>query len=68
MKTYLDSTGRPTVVMVKEGVTDRHGGEVIVRFHLSFFLLLPLLPRPFRCDGLRFFPLPFLPPLSEEVR
>lgn len=29
--TYLDSTGRPTVVLTKEGCTDMHGGDVLVR-------------------------------------
>lgn len=29
--TYLDSTGRPTVVLTKEDCTDMHGGDVLVR-------------------------------------
>jgi len=29
--TYLDSTGRPTVVMTKRACTDRHGQDVLVR-------------------------------------
>lgn len=48
--TYLDSTGRPTVVLTKEGCTDMHGGDVLVRQHghFSFFdgtvrMLTPLL-------------------------
>ncbi|BGO94442.1 hypothetical protein NBRC10512_003816 [Rhodotorula toruloides] len=32
--TYLDSTGRPTVVMTKQGCTDRHGGEVYIEYTL----------------------------------
>lgn len=29
-KTYLDSTGRPTIVMEKNDCSDRHGAEVVV--------------------------------------
>lgn len=38
-KTYLDSIGRPTVVLTKTNCSDRHGGEVIVRFSVSPFPL-----------------------------
>lgn len=30
-KTYLDSTGRPTIVMEKKDCSDRHGADVVVR-------------------------------------
>ena len=31
VKTYLDTTGRPTVVLKKANCGDRHGGDVLVR-------------------------------------
>lgn len=36
--TYLDSTGRPTVVMTKRACSDRHGQDVLVRRWLLPFL------------------------------
>ncbi|GAA5821677.1 hypothetical protein JCM11251_000966 [Rhodosporidiobolus azoricus] len=47
VKTYLDFVGRPTVVMEKEGVTDRHGGEVIIEYDLP--PLVDLLQKPLAC-------------------
>lgn len=34
-KTYLDSTGRPTIVITKANCNDRHGGSIIVSSRLS---------------------------------
>ncbi|GAA5963966.1 hypothetical protein JCM8115_000852 [Rhodotorula mucilaginosa] len=36
--TYLDSTGRPTVVLTKEGCTDMHGGDVLIEYTLPFYV------------------------------
>ncbi|GAA5895738.1 hypothetical protein JCM6882_001367 [Rhodosporidiobolus microsporus] len=47
VRTFLDSTGRPTVVMEKAGVTDRHGGEVIIEYDLP--PLVDLLQKPLAC-------------------
>lgn len=36
VKTYLDTTGRPTVILKKVNCGDRHGGDVLVRPPSSF--------------------------------
>ncbi|KAM0791830.1 hypothetical protein ACM66B_004089 [Microbotryomycetes sp. NB124-2] len=36
-RTYLDTTGRPTVVLRKQHCSDRHGGLVIIEYSLSSF-------------------------------
>lgn len=36
--TYLDSTGRPTVVLTKEDCTDMHGGDVLIEYTLPFYV------------------------------
>ncbi|GAA5853883.1 hypothetical protein JCM8547_007484 [Rhodosporidiobolus lusitaniae] len=52
VKTYLDSTGRPTVVLKKRGVTDRHGGEVIIEYDLPSFA--QYLQKPLACASALF--------------
>ncbi|GAA5881471.1 hypothetical protein JCM16303_005667 [Sporobolomyces ruberrimus] len=47
VKTYLDSIGRPTVVMEKTGCTDRHGESVLIEYDLPF--LSDLLQKPLAC-------------------
>ncbi|GAA5916144.1 dolichyl-diphosphooligosaccharide--protein glycotransferase subunit OST1 [Sporobolomyces salmoneus] len=47
VKTYLDSIGRPTVVMEKTGCTDRHGENVLIEYDLP--LLVDLLQKPLAC-------------------
>lgn len=37
VKTYLDSVGRPTVIMEKTGCTDRHGENVLIEYDLPIF-------------------------------
>ncbi|GAA5988916.1 hypothetical protein JCM11641_002914 [Rhodosporidiobolus odoratus] len=44
VKTYLDSTGRPTVVLDKIGCTDMHGGEVFIEYDLP--ILVDYLQKP----------------------
>ncbi|BGP19266.1 hypothetical protein JCM10213_008216 [Rhodosporidiobolus nylandii] len=44
VKTYLDSTGRPAVILEKKGCTDRHGGEVIIEYDLP--VLVDYLQKP----------------------
>ena len=36
-KSFLDSTGRPTVVIRKANCTDRHGGDVVVTYELGWW-------------------------------
>ncbi len=36
-KSFLDSTGRPTVVIAKANCTDRHGGDVVLTYEMSWF-------------------------------
>ncbi|GAA6017787.1 hypothetical protein JCM11491_004619 [Sporobolomyces phaffii] len=47
VKTYLDSVGRPTIVMEKTGCTDRHGDNVLIEYDLPF--LVDLLQKPLAC-------------------
>ncbi|GAA5963949.1 hypothetical protein JCM21900_004081 [Sporobolomyces salmonicolor] len=48
-RSYLDSTGRPTVVLEKKSCTDRHGGEVLIEYDLP--LVTDLLQKPLACAG-----------------
>ncbi|BGP42686.1 dolichyl-diphosphooligosaccharide--protein glycosyltransferase subunit 1 [Rhodotorula kratochvilovae] len=45
--TYLDSTGRPTVVLTKHACTDRHGGDVLIEYTLP--PLADALQKPLAC-------------------
>ncbi|GAA5985222.1 hypothetical protein JCM10908_002574 [Rhodotorula pacifica] len=45
--TYLDSTGRPTVVLTKEGCTDMHGGDVMIEYTLP--LSVDWFQKPIAC-------------------
>ncbi|KAK4046931.1 hypothetical protein OIV83_005722 [Microbotryomycetes sp. JL201] len=36
-RSYLDTTGRPTIVLRKQNCSDRHGGLVIIEYTLSSF-------------------------------
>ncbi|GAA5953777.1 hypothetical protein JCM3765_006963 [Sporobolomyces pararoseus] len=47
VKTYLDSVGRPTVVMEKTGCTDRHGDNVLIEYDLP--LLVDFFQKPLAC-------------------
>ncbi|GAA6061801.1 hypothetical protein JCM10212_004857 [Sporobolomyces blumeae] len=47
VKTYLDSTGRPTIVMEKTGCTDRHAADVLIEYDLP--LWADLLQKPLAC-------------------
>ncbi|GAA5932202.1 dolichyl-diphosphooligosaccharide--protein glycotransferase subunit OST1 [Sporobolomyces koalae] len=49
VKTYLDSIGRPTVILVKEGCSERHGENVLVEYDLP--VLVDLLQKPLACAG-----------------
>ncbi|GAA6050381.1 hypothetical protein JCM3770_004010 [Rhodotorula araucariae] len=50
--TYLDSTGRPTVVLTKHACTDRHGADVLIEYTLS--PLTDALQKPLACAGVLF--------------
>ncbi|GAA5996074.1 dolichyl-diphosphooligosaccharide--protein glycotransferase subunit OST1 [Rhodotorula paludigena] len=50
--TYLDSTGRPTVVMTKEACTDRHGEDVLIEYTLP--VDVDLLQKPLACAAVLF--------------
>jgi len=56
--TYLDSTGRPTVVMTKRACSDRHGQDVLVRpsFSPSPLLALSLAGSRLSCASLTLCP------------
>lgn len=43
-KTYLDTTGRPTIILKKANCGDKHGEDIIVRYSLS--LPIPSFFRP----------------------
>ncbi|GAA5880584.1 hypothetical protein JCM3774_004743 [Rhodotorula dairenensis] len=45
--TYLDSTGRPVVVLTKEGCTDMHGGDVLIEYTLP--VLVDWFQKPIAC-------------------
>ncbi|GAA5847255.1 hypothetical protein JCM9279_006159 [Rhodotorula babjevae] len=50
--TYLDSTGRPTVVMTKRACTDRHGQEVLIEYTLP--PLADAFQKPLACATVLF--------------